>query len=669
MLVAVVSGHGQAVMYKSYVFDAWGTAVPTPEPYMPVKTVYGNDLGIGNFRNAQDLFVAPDGTLYIVDTGNNRIVATDADFNVLAVHDRFEFAGETHTFKNPKGVFVTDDGQMFVADTLNLRVVHFDSQGNCVGIISDPEKDNTELFPDYFRFRPNKIAVDQAGRMYVTVEGLYEGIMVLDLDGRFRGFVGAPKVRIGFWDYFWRRIASDEQRKRMRHLLPTEYSSMYLDQQGFILTIVSGGDVNVDQLIRRLSPAGVDVLRRDGLHPPMGDLYTGYRSQISGYSQLVDIIGRDNDVYSVLDQRRGRVFTYDRDGNLLYVFGGTGQGEGLFVNPAALEELGSGNMVVLDASNNSITVFAPTEYAVMIHAALDHYEHGRYDQAAEMWQQVNRLNANYELAYSGVAAAHLRQGDYQTAMQYYKLGNNRSGYSYAFYRYRRQVVGGNFGLVMTTVVCCAVIWYLGSKMKLRPRIRKWWSESRVGVFLAGERVQANPVYRFLSETWAGLKYSKHVIFHPFDGFWNLKQAVEGNAAAATIILIGTILTFVFMRQYTGFIFNFNKTEEVNVAVEMISVALPFLLWCVVNWGFTTLMDGKGTIKDIYIASAYALAPIIMINIPATIASNFMTADEGTFYYLLVAVSTIWAVGLLFFDVIDRILFTIQELYLEISYRM
>ena len=87
--------------------------------------------------------------------------------------------------------------------------------------------------------------------------------------------------------------------------------------------------------------------------------------------------------------------------------------EGLFVNPAALEELGSGNMVVLDASNNSITVFAPTEYAVMIHAALDHYEHGRYDQAAEMWQQVIRLNANYELAYSGVAAAHLRQG-YQT---------------------------------------------------------------------------------------------------------------------------------------------------------------------------------------------------------------------------------------------------------------
>ncbi|HOB09989.1 MAG TPA: gluconolactonase, partial [Limnochordia bacterium] len=135
---------------------------------------------------------------------------------------------------------------------------------------------------------------------------------------------------------------------------------------------------------------------RDGLHPPMGDLYTGYRSQISGYSQLVDIIGRDNDVYSVLDQRRGRVFTYDRDGNLLYVFGGTGQGEGLFVNPAALEELGSGNMVVLDASNNSITVFAPTEYAVMIHAALDHYERGRYDQAAEMWQQVIRLNANYE---------------------------------------------------------------------------------------------------------------------------------------------------------------------------------------------------------------------------------------------------------------------------------
>lgn len=244
-----------ASMYQSYVYDAWGQAVPTPYPYVPVKVIYGDDLGIGNFRNAQDLFAATDNTLYIVDSGNNRIVRIDSSFTVLDIYREFEYGGMIHTFNNPQGVFVTEQGHMFVADTYNMRIVHFDADGSCINIIGAPETDNPGAFPEYFRFRPSHVAVNSYGRVYVTVEGLYEGLIELDLDGNFRTFLGAPRVRLSPWQYFWYRIASDEQRSRMALLLPTEYSSVHLDDRGFILTTVASSDVAVEQLIRKLNPA------------------------------------------------------------------------------------------------------------------------------------------------------------------------------------------------------------------------------------------------------------------------------------------------------------------------------------------------------------------------------------------------------------------------------
>ena len=112
--------------------DAWGRAVPTPEPYEPVRIIYGPDLGIGELRGPEDLFVAPDQTIYIVDTRNNQIVRTTSEFEVLDIYAEFERDGVIDRFNNPLGVFVTDYGHMFVADTNNGRIVRFDENGKFV---------------------------------------------------------------------------------------------------------------------------------------------------------------------------------------------------------------------------------------------------------------------------------------------------------------------------------------------------------------------------------------------------------------------------------------------------------------------------------------------------------------------------------------------------------
>ncbi|KYG35282.1 Yip1 family protein [Alkalihalobacillus trypoxylicola] len=139
-----------------------------------------------------------------------------------------------------------------------------------------------------------------------------------------------------------------------------------------------------------------------------------------------------------------------------------------------------------------------------------------------------------------------------------------------------------------------------------------------------------------------LRYSLYLIFRPFDGFWDLHNEKRGSLGAAITITVGLIITYILSRQYTAFLFNPNNIKELNILLEVVNVALPFLLWCIANWCLTTLADGEGTFKEIIIASAYALTPLIMINLPLIMISHFINLEEGAFYYFFSIISVLWA---------------------------
>jgi hypothetical protein len=143
-----------------------------------------------------------------------------------------------------------------------------------------------------------------------------------------------------------------------------------------------------------------------------------------------------------------------------------------------------------------------------------------------------------------------------------------------------------------------------------------------------------------------LKYSLYVIFHPFDGFWDLKRERRGRMDAAIIILALLSLVFVMERQLTAFLFNGYKTDEINLYREILGVVVPFILWCVANWCLTTLMDGEGNFKDIVIATAYALVPLLIFKFSLIIMSYFITVEEGTFYRFFQSLSFIWSSALI-----------------------
>jgi len=143
-----------------------------------------------------------------------------------------------------------------------------------------------------------------------------------------------------------------------------------------------------------------------------------------------------------------------------------------------------------------------------------------------------------------------------------------------------------------------------------------------------------------------LKYSLYVCTHPLDGFWDLTNEKRGSVAAANVIVAASVLVEIFRLTLTNFQFIIINMEYFSSLIVFMRILLPVFLWTLANWSLTTLMDGKGTMKDIYMAVSYALVPSVLINIFLIILSRIITFDEGSFYYFLSWLSVLWT-GVLF----------------------
>ncbi len=146
---------------------------------------------------------------------------------------------------------------------------------------------------------------------------------------------------------------------------------------------------------------------------------------------------------------------------------------------------------------------------------------------------------------------------------------------------------------------------------------------------------------------ASLRYALYVITHPFDGFWDLNREKRGSMAAAHTILVMFLLTYVMKLLYTNFQFIMVPIQYINIYQRMASLALPFLVLCLANWALTTLFDGKGRFRDIYMGMCYALTPYVLIQLPCILLSHVLAYDEAEFYSVLIVFSEIWCGFLVF----------------------
>ncbi|MFC7682160.1 YIP1 family protein [Paenibacillus sp. GCM10028914] len=618
MLLSSAVAPTQVSAGDNYSYSFWGDPVPAPSPYNLQKVMYGEDWSIGPLSSPQDLYSGQEGQLYIADTGNNRIVILNRQLELAHVISEFEREGQKDQLNQPEGVFADAQGNIFVADTENHRIVKFDQKGKYLSVIEAPK---STLLRKGFQYVPIKVGVDKAERIYVISRGSYEGILEFNSGGEFVGFIGTNRVKFSPIDLFWKRISTKAQREQMQQFIPLEFNNIDIDADSFMYTSTS--EEESDKPLKRLNPSGVDILRSKGYFPPKGDTGNLETGNPSGNSIFIDITSDQGGMFSALDSKRGRIFTYDKDGNLLYTFGGLGSQQSNFRTPSAIEILDD-KMMVLDKDNNRLSIFEPTNYGSLIREAVIALNQGENEKATAAWHKVLQMNTNFDVAYIGIGKSLLKEGKNREAMDYFKLGNSREYYSEAFKRHRKEIVMEHFGSIVLAIVLLLGVIIAAFKLTRRKKAD--------GQFYQEFGIIRNPFYTMI---------------HPFNGFWEMKYEKKGRIKVAIVILFLLVIGTIVKRQYNGFVINYNNPDLLNSLDELKFIILPFLLWCVANWSLTTLMDGEGKFKEIVMATAYALLPLVIIYIPQMLYSNVITVDESSFYYMMEAIALVWSCWLLF----------------------
>jgi len=183
MLVLPIEGLAETP-YEGYIWNTEGRDVHSINGYIYDDSIDGAYLPTGVFNNPEDIFIAMDDTIYITDTGNNRIVHLDQDHEVLKVIGDQDGPGKLN---GPKGVYVKEDGTLYVADTKNQRIAIFDQNGKFERELTAP---TSSLLGKKFSYSPSKLVVDKRDYLYVVSEGNTKGLMQIYIKCLFKGFFG-----------------------------------------------------------------------------------------------------------------------------------------------------------------------------------------------------------------------------------------------------------------------------------------------------------------------------------------------------------------------------------------------------------------------------------------------------------------------------------------------
>ena len=639
--------------YETYTYSMKGDPMASPHAYVPERTVSNFDMGLSSpLTNPQDIFVGEDGLIYITDApsgtdGVGRVIVLDNNFKYqFEITEFINQNGIRDKFSKPDGLFVNSEN-IYVCDSDNQRIVVFDLVGNFVRMIEAPKAD---VMGEDTLFHPVAVSVDASGKLYVVSDQTYSGVFALEADGSFICFIGAQKAEVPLATRIRRIFFPDVVAEEY---ITSAYNNITIDKDGFIWVTTS--DIDTETLssaitcgdetyapVKRLNNQGVDIMRRNGFFIPAGEV--SFKNDASsgatganGPSKLIDVALGPNGMWSVIDSSRCRIYTYDSDGNMLFAFGDKGQQLGNLSAPTAIAYSGS-SLLVLDSKLTSITVYKREPYGDIIDKALGFTAQRKYNDALTMWNEIYKNNTNFDAALVGIATNFFRDGatvdaatglnGYEASLEYFKAAGDTAGYSESFKAIRKLwVEKWVFLLILIIVVACIVLskflGYVGKKNK-------------EGVTKVGKRT-----------LWEEFLYGFYIIMHPFDGYWDLKHEKRGSVRSAILIDAVVVLSTIYNTVGSAYIFNPNKSSS-NPFGGILTVMVPLMLWCVSNWCLTTLFDGEGNFKDIFISTSYALFPLVIILIPVTLATNIASLDESAMISLVMSIGFIWLGMLVFF---------------------
>ncbi len=461
---------GSSYVYDGYIFDYYRNALPSPAAFTLERVIdTGSMPGIA-IQSADDVCTSSDGRIFITDKKSSRINVFDPDGNYKISLKTVKNAdgtivldeeGKQMILSSPEGCYVHEKTkELYVADTGAGRILVLDLDTYAFKReITEPEGMTGSTM-----FKPSKIAVDEADRIFVVVQSSYEGIIELTNEGKFIGYYGVNVPRVNYIEYFWKSIATDAQKEKMRKSFAPAFNNVAVDGEGFVMAVTY--DAAANDMIFRLNSKGENVVNEEGNTFLIGDIIKN-GNEIS--SQFTDIAVTDYGTYAVIDQARGRIFIYDFDGQMLNAFGSLGNLKGQVKTPTGIAWLGQ-KLIVTDSTLACAYILAPTEFGSAMLSGSEHYYNGDWDGALEYFKKAVALNSNYEVGFVGIGKNYLMKDEYKEAMRGFKLGNNRLYYSKAYYGYRGEQLKSHFGLVAVIfVVLIGLLFWSEIRYNLKSR--------------------------------------------------------------------------------------------------------------------------------------------------------------------------------------------------------
>lgn len=635
-----VSQTAHASQMDNYVTGNDSYRQPVPQCYNVVNTV--NNIGDYEdsnryFKTPRDIFVDDKDNIYIVDTGNKRIIKMNTDFETLNI-----FYGPDKAFNNPEGIFVDEDGDMYVADTDNHRIVHMDANGRLIEEFFNPESElNTGD-----AFNPSKLIVSKTGYIYV-VRG--ENIMAIDGNGEFRGLYGQTNIGYDLTEVLLRTFASEQQQTAISKRLASSYINVALGSDGMIYAT---SYERQEGEIKKLNSIGNNIYRK---YKTVGNSITNpitkfindniLKSVVAGNSfkfgeyfgddgryrepEFADICVDSQGIVTVIETMGSRVYQYDQDGNMLVAFGGQGSKKGTFSRPSSIAVDSKGNLYILDATYNNLQVFEPTEFIKNVHAATSAYNDGDYTGSYELWRKVLATDENYDLAHVGIARTYYKQGEYELSMQEAQLVGDRDVYTMAFDEYKYVVLRKYF--VQILLIAAAIIAAVVILLRLFVRYAKkgYWN------FLERKDKKMS--------IGSGITYSLYTLLHPIDTLEGIRyNRTRINMAVPFIIFITAYVVQMAYLFVVHFPLASVELEDVNPLFEAVKLWMVPATWIPASFMATSISGGESKMNEIAFTSALSLVPFIVINVPLMFLSRLMSKSQRSWYGIF---STLAFVGM------------------------
>lgn len=614
LLAVELSFTASAGVYDSYTYNNKDEEIPIQDSYVAEKVVAANGE-FPSFLAPSDVAVDENGFVYVLDTGNNRVAVFDDNLNYVKGIDVFNNGGAEEKLSAPAGIFARG-GKLYISDTENSRILITDTEGNIEKILTSPGE---TAFPDDITFKPERLAADSRGNVYVLCAGMYYGAVMYDAEGAFSGFFGSNKVEMtlsNLIEYAWKQLMSLEQRRKMQRFLPMEYSGIDIDSEDMVYAC--SPYESAENSIRKINPKGNNILYAE---KEFGD-----RDQFV-HNSFYDITADSDGIISCLDTKYNRIFQYDEDGDLLFILGRTGSQEGTFSEPVAIAAWKDG-LLVLDRKKQNLTYLKPTSFGASVRAALREHREGEFSAAAASWENALKENVNFEAAYLGLGKNEYFTGNYRAASEYFRLADNQEWQSKAFKELRSDWFRQNLAWIFSgiCILAAALFALLWKKSPLHAK----------AAALAG-RVR---LPESMSEMLGTVR-------HPVSGYEDMRHNRGGSVLWALGLIAAVGVSMVVRIRCTGFRFN-DYSQTINLLVVFAGAVGLILLFTVANWALCVLFDSEARYREIFICTAYSFVPFIVSVLVTTALSHFLCIDEGMILSLINGVGMLWTVVLFFF---------------------